>query len=808
MTGDGTVRVVIIDHYDSYTNNILQLLQGIRTHGGGKKYQEWDPVIIRTLHAPSDRATLGAMTSKPVTGTYEHDFQVHILPHVDAVILSPGPGRPDRTRDFGFNEELLRTANIPILGICLGHQGMSTAFGGGIVEAKNVRHGLVSSVTHNQQGIMKSVPQGVEVVRYNSLLVDERLIPPDLELTAWTFDDEDPSVKVVMGLQHRTRPMFGTQWHPESICSAYGRKILSNFRDIVHYYWTGSSPYQTQKSRAITKGAKIPEHIVRQGAVMPQVRSSLPSITASPSELHVQNSPYFVKAIPLGNLSAANNIYERFILGKSADGEVWLDSAKVCDSHSRNSYMASASAGLTYDANLRELKFTQDGTVMGTLRLRASFWHWLNYFQSSVVQASTTALCEDSLGQKADIGQPLLQVGLIGYLGYELGHESLPGYRSQPSKGGRKSLRNTDSHLLFADRILWLDNYTGQWKAIGLIRRGHADPIGKYIKAGRPLGRKEADFDAWAATLREDRSPTLPPIRPLVPLPTFTSKDDESSYCNGIAAAKEAIRQGEAYELTLTTEFNAQSSEDPYGMYLSLRINNAAPYSAYLNIPHLDISVLSSSPERFLSIDRNSVTEMKPIKGTVAVSANEEENERRKVRLATNKKELAENLMIVDLIRSDLHNICSSKSIRVEGLMQVESYETVHQLVTTIQGHISPDIGSVKAVECCFPPGSMTGAPKLRSVQMLEDLEQQRRGIYSGSLGYFCVSGTVDQSVVIRTIVRHGDNLSLGAGGAITWLSEPDAEWEEVMIKANAVTNALPAKEAVFAKELDDSALG
>ncbi|KMU82476.1 anthranilate synthase component 1 [Coccidioides immitis H538.4] len=153
--------------------------------------------------------------------------------------------------------------------------------------------------------------------------------------------------------------------------------------------------------------------------------------------------------------------------------------------------------------------------------------------------------------------------------------------------------------------------------------------------------------------------------------------------------------------------------------------------------------------------------------------------------------------MIVDLIRADLHNISPSKSIKVPKLLHVESYETVHQLVTTIQSHIAPNVGGVQVLERCFPPGSMTGAPKLRAVQILDGLEEHReRGIYSGSLGYLCASGTVDQSVVIRTIVKYGKQLELGAGGAITWLSEADKEWDEVMVKANAVATALPRESA------------
>lgn len=143
----------------------------------------------------------------------------------------------------------------------------------------------------------------------------------------------------------------------------------------------------------------------------------------------------------------------------------------------------------------------------------------------------------------------------------------------------------------------------------------------------------------------------------------------------------------------------------------------------------------------------------------------------------------------MDLIRNDLHNISPAETIKVPKLMEVESYETVHQLVTTIQSKLRPEVGSVEAIGSIFPPGSMTGAPKLRSVRILDRLEHgEKRVVYSGCLGYLCVSGAVDQSVVIRTLVRHGDDLELRAGGAITWLSDPTTEWNEVLTKAEAVT--------------------
>ncbi|KAI9803141.1 MAG: Protein phosphatase PP2A regulatory subunit B [Piccolia ochrophora] len=777
MADEGTLKVLIIDHYDSYTNNILQLLQGFKINSKGVKYPEWNAVVIRF-----DQFTWA-------------ELQETVLPEIDAIILSPGPGRSDRIQDFGFNEELLRTVNIPVLGICLGHQGIGTAYGQHIIGAPDIKHGQVSEIFHNDRGILKALPQGFTAVRYNSLLLDEKTLPPELQTIAWTSDAESPGRRITMAVQHKTRPLFGMQWHPESVCSTHGLKIVMNFREIVHDYWKTSSPYNNWTSRPINEYAELPDRIRRSSAISNDIITPPRVDDGLANNETASDAPYFVKAITLGQWSVARDVFESFVLGKSLDGEAWLDSAKHRDSHSRNSYMASASAVINYSTKSQKLEFIQNNQVTRALTLDEGFWNWLDNFQSTVIQANTESLPAEKLGQQAEVGQPILQVGLIGYLGYELKRESLPGYSNSPQKGEAESSKSVDSQLQFADRVLWLDNETGDWKVLGLIRRGDADPIGDVMSVNRPLGIEESVFDDWATNVRRDFTSGITP-RSIPPgdLPTFVSKDDRPSYSAHIAAAKRAIQAGETYELTMTTRFEARSSgQDPYSLYLALRLKNPAPYSGYLSFPYLELAILSSSPERFLSVDRNKITEMKPIKGTLAVSPDKVENERRKLQLASDKKELAENLMIVDLIRSDLHNICSSTSINVETLMQVESYETVHQLVTTIQGRVAPSIGSVKVIESCFPPGSMTGAPKLRSVQILEELEQhEERGIYSGSLGYFCASGTVDQSVVIRTIVSEGDKLTLGAGGAITWLSDPTSEWEEVLVKANALTEALP----------------
>ncbi|KAL2812982.1 ADC synthase [Aspergillus granulosus] len=768
----GTLKVLIIDHYDSYTNNILQLLQGTSVDESGKEYPQWSVAIVRF-----DQFSWETFSSE-------------LLPFLDAIILSPGPGSPEREADFGFNSRLIREANVPILGICLGHQGIGTTFGARIIHTPNIKHGQICQVSHKGIGVLKDLPQGFDAVRYNSLVLDYDELPSDLEATAWTYDPEDTSRRVLLGIQHRFRPIFGAQWHPESVCSAFGSQILNNFRDIVLDFWKQRSPWNQWTGREIVSNAILPQHIQDANVIVRQAAHSDARIESAASKL--RDLAYVVKSVSLGKGPSAHLVFQSLVKGTSPDGEAWLDSAKVRDSHSRNSYLAPAAFALSYSSKTQALSIYQHGEELATQRLQTTYWTWLDQFHQNIMQANIETLSPELLGQETEIGQPLLQVGLLGYFGYELKRESLPGYAYMPSSHGPQG--HSDSRLLFSNSVFRLDNYTGEWTLFSLVRNGDTDPIGQFIGTRDRVGISEVQFDDLVAQAKTVFAASqLPSVRP-ESLPPFVALDNEESYSQTIREAQEAIKEGETYELTLTTKFQARSPKaDPYSLYLALRARNPAPYSAYMNFPSHDLSILSSSPERFISIDRNGVAEMKPIKGTLAVSADPVEDERRKHQLATDIKELAENLMIVDLIRSDLHNISPSKSIKVPKLLHVESYETVHQLVTTIQSQIAPSVGSVKVVERCFPPGSMTGAPKLRSVQILDGLEQQReRGIYSGSLGYLCASGSVDQSVVIRTIVRTGDQLELGAGGAITWLSEADKEWDEVMVKANAVAEARP----------------
>ena len=264
------------------------------------------------------------------------------------------------------------------------------------------------------------------------------------------------------------------------------------------------------------------------------------------------------------------------------------------------------------------------------------------------------------------------------------------------------------------------------------------------------------------------------------------------AYMDSVRASQHEIYEGNSCEVCLTAQTNARipnpSPELFFELYRRQRAHNAAPYAAYLRCG--DFSVLSSSPERFLSVDERRNAQTKPIKGTIARGATPEEDAVAAAWLRTDEKTRAENLMIVDLLRNDLSTVSDPASVRVPVLMGVESYSTVHQLVSTVSSRLREGISAVAAARACFPGGSMTGAPKPSTMQIIEGLEGRARGVYSGALCFVTADGSANLSIVIRTLVAHDDGtVTLAAGGAIVADSDPTAEYEEMLTKLRA---ALP----------------
>jgi para-aminobenzoate synthetase component 1 len=268
----------------------------------------------------------------------------------------------------------------------------------------------------------------------------------------------------------------------------------------------------------------------------------------------------------------------------------------------------------------------------------------------------------------------------------------------------------------------------------------------------------------------------------------ITSNFTPDSYASAFASVQDYLKSGDCYQINLAQRYSAAATGDALGAYLTLRSLSPAPYSAFLNLPQARI--LCASPERFLRVQNGNV-ETRPIKGTRPRSSDKQQDCRLADELRNHPKDRAENLMIVDLLRNDLGKSCAPGSVRVPKLFEVESFANVHHLVSTVEGKLAEGRDALHALRDCFPGGSVTGAPKLRAMQIIEQLEPNRRGIYCGAIGYAGFDGNMDSNIVIRTLVYTGDEIRCWAGGGIVADSEVAAEYQETLDKAAGMLKLL-----------------
>jgi para-aminobenzoate synthetase component I len=371
-------------------------------------------------------------------------------------------------------------------------------------------------------------------------------------------------------------------------------------------------------------------------------------------------------------------------------------------------------------------------------------------------------------------------LGWVGWLGYEWRGETQGVPLTRPS-------RYPDAAFLYADRILAFDHAakTVTLSALGELGSGTLEQWRTQVTTVLDdITLDDADTSP-ADTNPSDTSAAGPPAQ--VPTVRWAYSDDE--YLGMIAACQARITRGDAYQLCLTTEARVDIRPDPVRTYLALRSSSPSHHGGLIRVG--GVSLLSSTPEVFLTITPDGVVRSQPIKGTRARGASAQEDAELRAELADSEKERAENLMIVDLMRNDLSRICRAGSVSVASLLRVETYAHVHQLVSTVVGQLAAECSGVDALAACFPAGSMTGAPKLGATQILDSLERRARGVYSGVFGYFGLDGGIELAMVIRSIVIDAEGASVGTGGGITALSVPAEELAEVKLKAAALLAVL-----------------
>ena len=305
-------------------------------------------------------------------------------------------------------------------------------------------------------------------------------------------------------------------------------------------------------------------------------------------------------------------------------------------------------------------------------------------------------------------------------------------------------------------------------------------------------GRDEQTFQIWQELLALFQESTgKHPINFAI-TSELTSNFDKTTYSSAFDKIKSYIREGDCYQVNLAQRFSVGVNGDPWDAYVRLRKINPAPYGCFLNIP--EGAVLSASPERFLKV-RNNLVETKPIKGTRRRSSFAYEDTALAEALLESEKDRAENLMIVDLLRNDLGKTCAKGSVAVPKLFALESFASVHHLVSTITGQLDQGQHVLDLLRGCFPGGSITGAPKLRSMEIIEEVEPHRRSVYCGSIGYIGFDSSMDCNIAIRSMVYYQDTMYCWAGGGIVADSRMEAEYQECFDKVAALLYLLEAKE-------------
>lgn len=672
------MKTLIIDNYDSFTYNLADLIADINQRA---------PVVVKNDAAAWDEI---------------------IKESFDNIVISPGPGRPDRASDFGLSRDALLKAEVPVLGVCLGFQGLAMEAGGRLAHAPSLVHGEASMVHHDGDPLFAGVPSPFAAGRYHSFMI-ERPLPPHLKEIAWTEDG------LLMAIAHRDRPQWGVQFHPESILTPHGRRLLENFRDMSH-------------SAAPVTGVALPARKIAA---------------------HSSRRKAFWRVLPRA-LNAEAAFCSLFAASPHA---FWLDSSLIAPGLSRWSYLGDASGPnaeiVGYDCQdgyvavtRGEDHQTHDGTIFDYLKMQPQ------------ASPQTPPPCP-------------FTGGYVGWLGYELQQDC--------GSWVRRKARTPDSLLIHADRFIAVDHAEDKSYLVAIDAPEHETRTAQWL-------------DEMESAVARLQSP--PPVAPRGARPLdIVMAQGERAYRGSVEECLHAIREGESYQVCLTNELSCEADLDPLDVYRVMRKINPAPFAAFVRWP--GGAVLSASPERFLSSDARGEVETRPIKGTMRRDADPRRDHELRESLWHSRKDRAENAMIVDLLRNDLSRCCVPGTVHVSDLFGVESYETVHQLVSTVRGTLRSDCAVVDLLRAAFPGGSMTGAPKLRTLEIIDRLENRARGIYSGALGWIADDGAADLSIVIRTIVAQQGRFTIGVGGGVVAASTPQSEYAEMLLKAQASIKAL-----------------
>ncbi|KAI9718913.1 MAG: hypothetical protein M1812_003797 [Candelaria pacifica] len=859
-------RILYIDAYDSFSCNIIALLETCLK------------VEVVTVRVDENIKNLPAF----LTG-------------FEAVVVGPGPGNPSNVDDVGFINKLWELDEIellPILGICLGFQSLALAFGATIERLRQPRHGVVSAILYNEVSMFKDLHDEILATQYHSLHVNighpiqvtgavkyprelwfSSAACPKLEPLAWDLEDSKNGA-ILMGLRHIEKPFYGLQYHPESICSS------EETVKVIQSWWGEAKRWNLENQRT-ARFALDPVNETPMSSLLTQAREVWPrnpaSVQSGPDgrtanagaalddiDYRLAEGTIKYHTVDKRNL-CVTALTEALVLEQDSEF-VLFESAAVRPNLGRYSIV-----GLITYRTLR-IEYIAGNSHVRFYNLNGNCYRIDVDLEGKEIWIFLAQFMDKNRISGGNECSPFWG-GLMGYFPYEVTLEKFK------DKGVVKAATPPSSEstlsLAFIERSIVVDHEEGKayiqtispdhdstwlYETADIVRNlGSESSIDEDVawKGGIPAGLDSlyvylmgGCFKDYQITERVKEA-TIQVILEIYLKSSLLQLPLEVAYREKIRKCQEFIRSGDSYELCLTDQGTItipidESTDISWLLYKKLKKLNPAPFAAYLQLG--ETTILSSSPERFLSWDREGNCQFRPIKGTVPKSP--KMTKELAAEILASRKEQAENLMIVDLIRHDLHGVVGAGNVSVKELMSVEEYATVFQLVSVIEGQLPGSFASYDAkglidyreephrrmppkdpsapvytgldvLASSLPPGSMTGAPKRRSCALLQAIEESKpRGCYSGVLGYMDVGGGGDFSVVIRSAFRYKSEITnkpvsrypnhnkeaqhyphevwhVGAGGAITALSDEEEEWKEMKAKSESTLAAFKAPRVV-----------
>ncbi|EON61564.1 hypothetical protein W97_00779 [Coniosporium apollinis CBS 100218] len=896
------LRLLFLDAYDSFANNIIALFEHTfattvtRIYIDDQRY--WDSAALCA----------------------RKDF-FSLLNSFDAVIAGPGPGTPLNARDVGLIGELWSLSpesRLPVLGICLGFQSLALAFGATIERLNKPRHGIITEVDHRRTHLFRDLEDKFLATQYHSLHVNiqnvvqtkrevdhvtEPWFPsqacPSLLPLAWDYDLDIHNGAVLMGVMHTNTsiPFCGIQYHPESICTdSEGAKIVGNWLRHVRA-WNAKHRVGETNPMHLRETPQAAEN----GAHTSPLRQHSPLRVKKTSPSHRRSASWAAVKVLAEQLPTANGDYIRrlsqtlnIVDNPTASGrskllslmsahlntsdepnqprvvqwdsvpQAWLRVGSICEllgipvseavvlesgNHCEKASDDENDDESDYDNGLRTDRFSIIGLFIPERTLRIHY-HVHNQLlelrlgndtvifsmQTADVWSDLKAIVEHFRAINGPTELPFWG-GLMGFVSYEASLETIgvvPSTQQEASSRADICFALIMRSIVVDHRkemIYYQTIERNDWDWLHLARTRLQEPYQDFTRPNVPIFLETSWRPVISQTLRDEMR--VPDIDSWIGKNTHVARDQifvhvkrhflgqvratgirNSTYSRKVQECQEAIRAGNSYELCLTDQSCMRLPISPpeaglsWVLYRDLVVKNPAPFNAYLRFGQdgHGVHTISSSPERFLSVTRNGKCQYRPIKGTVKKQQGVTRKDAEYI--LSSSKERAENLMIVDLIRHDLHGVVGAGNVEVTKLMSVEEFETVYQLVSVIEGDLKKAKEPKTAIDllaASLPPGSMTGAPKKRSCQILQDIETEtgRRGVYSGVIGYLDVGGGADFSVAIRTAYKYDDEVTtrrkpdgslkaydewrIGAGGAVTSQSTAEGEYEEMLAKRDAV---------------------